>query len=53
LAHDWWGMTCGFNVYVFMFWVTLDDLLVGYIGMRIFKKEKKKKKKKKKKEVDH
>jgi hypothetical protein len=26
------------NVYVFMFWVTLDDLLVGYNGMSIKKK---------------
>jgi hypothetical protein len=42
-------MTCGFKVYVSMFWVKLDNLLVGYIGMR----EKKKKKKKKKREVDH
>jgi hypothetical protein len=34
LAHDWWGMTCGFNVYISMFWVTLSDLLSGYIGIK-------------------
>ena len=33
LAHDLWGMTCDLNVYVSMFWVTLEDLLVGYIGI--------------------
>ena len=33
LAHEWWGMTCGFDVYVSMFWVKLDDLLVGYFGI--------------------
>jgi hypothetical protein len=33
LAHDWWGMTYDFNVYVSMFWVTLGDLLVGCIGI--------------------
>ena len=33
LAHDLWGMTCGFDVYVSMFWVKLDDLLVGYFGI--------------------
>ena len=38
LAHDLWGMTCDFIVSASMFWVTLDDLLVGYIG--IFKKKK-------------
>ena len=33
LAHDLWGMTCSLNVYVSMLWVTLDDLLVEYIGI--------------------
>jgi hypothetical protein len=42
LAHGWWGMTYGFDVYVFMFWVTLDELLVEHISMRIKKKLKKK-----------
>jgi hypothetical protein len=32
-------------MHVSMFWVKLDNLLVGYIGMRIFKKKKKKEKK--------
>jgi hypothetical protein len=41
LVHDLRGMTCGFNVYVFMFWVKLDDLLVGYFGIIEKKKEKK------------
>jgi hypothetical protein len=36
-------MTCGFDMHVSMFWVKLDNLLVGYIG--IFKKKKKRKKK--------
>jgi hypothetical protein len=40
-------MTCEFNVYVSMFWVKLDDLLVGYFGIIekiiiIIKKEEKK-----------
>jgi hypothetical protein len=26
-------MTCGFDMYVSMFWVKLDDLLVGYFGI--------------------
>jgi hypothetical protein len=42
-------MTCGLDMHVSMFWVKLDNLLVGYIGMRIFKKKKKKKKKKEEK----
>jgi hypothetical protein len=33
LAHGWWGMTYGFDVYVFMFGVTLDELLVEHIGI--------------------
>jgi hypothetical protein len=41
LAHGWWGMIYGFDVYVFMFWVTLDELLVGHIGIRERKKKKK------------
>jgi hypothetical protein len=41
LAHGWWGMTYGFDVYVFMFGVTLDELLVEHIGI---KKEKEKEK---------
>ena len=45
LAHEWWGMTCGFDVYVSMFWIKLDNLLVGYLG--ILKKEKEKEKEKK------
>jgi hypothetical protein len=39
-------MTCGLDMHVSMSWVKLDNLLVGYIGMRIFIKKKKKKKKK-------
>jgi hypothetical protein len=42
LAHGWWGMTYGFDVYVFMFWLTLDELLVEHISMRIKKNFKKK-----------
>jgi hypothetical protein len=42
LAHDLWGMTCDLNVYASMFWVTLDDFLVGYIGILLIKKKKKK-----------
>jgi hypothetical protein len=38
LAHGWWGMTYGFDVYVFMFGVTLDELLVEHIGIKIKKK---------------
>jgi hypothetical protein len=34
-------------MHVSMFWVKLDNLLVGYIGMRIFKKKKKKKREEK------
>jgi hypothetical protein len=30
-------MTCGFDVYVSMFWVKLDDLLVGYLGILLIK----------------
>jgi hypothetical protein len=41
LAHGWWCMTYGFDVYVFMFWVTLDELLVEHIGMKKKKKKKK------------
>jgi hypothetical protein len=41
-------MTCEFNVYVSMFWVKLNDLLVGYFGI-IEKNNKKMKKKKKEK----
>jgi hypothetical protein len=41
LAHDLWGMTCDLNVYASMFWVTLDDFLVGYIGILLIKKKKK------------
>jgi hypothetical protein len=33
LARNLWGMSCGFDVYVSMFWVKLDDLLVGYFGI--------------------
>jgi hypothetical protein len=46
LAQDLWGMTCGFDVYVSMFWVKLDDLLVGYFGIieYIYNKERKKEK---------
>jgi hypothetical protein len=40
LAHGWWGMTYGFDVYVFMFWVTLDELVVGHIGMKKKKRKK-------------
>jgi hypothetical protein len=29
ISTNLWGMTCEFNVYAFMLWVTLDDLLVG------------------------
>jgi hypothetical protein len=37
-------MTCGLDMHVSMFWVKLDNLLVGYIGMKKKKKKKKKKK---------
>jgi hypothetical protein len=42
-------MTCGLDVHVSMFWVKLDNLLVGYIGILREKKKGKKKKKKEKK----
>jgi hypothetical protein len=42
-------MTCEFNAYVSMFWVKLDDLLVGYFGIIEKKNNNKKKKKKKEK----
>jgi hypothetical protein len=46
LAHGWWGMTYGFDVYIFMFGVTLDELLVEHIGIiNIYKKKEKEKKK--------
>jgi hypothetical protein len=38
-----WGMKCEFNVYVSIFWVKLDDLLVGYFDIILFLKKKKKK----------
>jgi hypothetical protein len=40
LAHDWWGMTYEFDVYVFMFGVTLNELLVEHIGIKKKKKKK-------------
>ena len=33
ISTNLWGMTCEFIVYVSMFWVKLDDLLVGYFGI--------------------
>ena len=33
ISTNFWGMTCGFDMYVSMFWVKLDDLLVGYFGI--------------------
>jgi hypothetical protein len=39
LAQDLWDMTCDFDVYVSLFWVTLDDLLVGYLGIYELKKK--------------
>jgi hypothetical protein len=40
-------MTCGLDMHVSMFWVKLDNLLVGYIGIYLKKKKKKKKKEEK------
>jgi hypothetical protein len=40
LAHGWWGMTYGFDLYVFMFGVTLDELLVEHIGIKKKKKKR-------------
>jgi hypothetical protein len=45
-------MTCGFDMHVSMFWVKLDNPLVGYVGI-FQKKKKKKKKRKRKKKRDH